>query len=54
MLALSDALLSRASDFHSDTIVIGAHGHSRFREWAFGEIAKGLLDHMTVPVSMVH
>ena len=54
MIALSEALLSRASDFDSDTIVIDAYGHSRFPECAFGEVTKGLFDHMTVPVSMVH
>ena len=41
MIAVSEALPSRASDFHADTIVIGAYGHSRFPEWAFGEVTKG-------------
>lgn len=53
-LSVADALLSRASDFGSDTIVIGAYGHSRLREWAFGGATRGLLEHMTVPVFMVH
>jgi nucleotide-binding universal stress UspA family protein len=53
-LAVSDLLLSRASDLGADLIVAGAYHHSRFREALLGGVSKELLDHMTVPVLMSH
>jgi len=49
-----DALLSRASELGVDTVVMGAYGHSRLREWVLGGMTKHLLDHMTVPTLMTH
>lgn len=51
---VGDVLLSRASDFGSDLIVMGAYGHSRMREWVLGGATRHLLDHMTVPTLMSH
>ena len=52
--AAGDVLLSRASDFESDLIVMGAYGHSRVREWVLGGVTRHLLNHMTVPTLMSH
>ncbi len=51
---IGDTLLSRASDEGSDLIVMGAYGHSRFRELVLGGATRHLLQHMTVPVLMSH
>ena len=47
-----DALLSYAADISAALIVMGAYGHSRLREWAFGGVTRSLLRAMTVPVFM--
>jgi nucleotide-binding universal stress UspA family protein len=47
-------ILSRAADFGSDLIVMGAYGHSRTRERVLGGATRTLLDSMTVPVLMAH
>jgi len=52
--AAGDVLLSRAADFESDLIVMGAYGHSRVREWILGGVTRHLLNHMTVPTLMSH
>ena len=51
---VGDALLSRAADLAVDSIVMGAYGHTRLREWVLGGMTKHLLDHMTVPTLMTH
>ena len=33
---------------------MGAYGHSRFREFAFGGVTRHLLHHMKVPVLFSH
>lgn len=47
-------LLSRVSDESIDLVVMGAYGHSRFRELMLGGVTLHLLKHMTVPVLMSH
>ena len=47
-------ILSRAADYQSDIIVMGAYGHSRFRELVFGGATRDVFEHMTVPVFMSH
>lgn len=49
-----DILLSRASDFSADLVVMGAYGHTRLREKVLGGVTRHLLEHMTVPVLMSH
>jgi nucleotide-binding universal stress UspA family protein len=44
------ALLSRVADYGSDLIVMGAYGHSRWRETLLGGVTQTIIDHMTVPV----
>jgi nucleotide-binding universal stress UspA family protein len=51
---IGDALLSRATDLFADLIVMGAYGHSRFREVLLGGTTRTVLTSMTVPVLMSH
>ncbi len=51
---VGNVLLSRAADNQIDLIVMGAYGHSRFRELVLGGATKELLKHMTVPILMAH
>ncbi|MSP80209.1 MAG: universal stress protein [Rhodospirillales bacterium] len=53
-IEVGDALLSRASDFGADLIVMGAYGHARWRELVLGGVTRHLLQHMTAPVFMSH
>ncbi len=50
----ADMLLSIASDFGADLVVMGAYGHSRAREIVLGGFTRHMLAHMTVPVFMSH
>ncbi len=53
-ISVGDVLLSRCADKSVDLIVMGAYGHSRFRELVLGGTTRHLLDHMTVPVLFSH
>ena len=53
-LNVSDTLLSGLADDSSDLLVMGAYGHTRFREFVFGGATRDILEHMTVPVLMSH
>lgn len=51
---VGNALLSMATDIGSDLLVMGAYGHSRFREMLLGGVTRSVLKLMTVPVLMSH
>ena len=53
-IGVGDAILNAASDYSADLLVIGAYGHSRFRELVLGGVTRHLMRHMTVPVLMSH
>lgn len=53
-LAEGDVLLNRAAELGADLMVVGAYGHSRFRETILGGVTRTLLRSMTVPVLMSH
>lgn len=53
-LDVGNALLSLANDFGSDLLVMGAYGHSRWRETFLGGVTKTILESMTIPVLMSH
>ena len=53
-IEVGDAMLSRAADFGTNLVVMGAYGHSRFREMVLGGATRDMLDHMTVPTLMAH
>jgi nucleotide-binding universal stress UspA family protein len=49
-----EALLSLCADEGADLLVMGAYGHTRFRELLLGGATRQILDSMTVPVLMAH
>lgn len=49
-----EALLAHATERGSDLIVMGAFGHSRFRELVLGGTTRSVLHAATVPLWMVH
>jgi nucleotide-binding universal stress UspA family protein len=51
---VGNQILSLASDFSSDLIVMGAYGHSRTFQFVLGGVTRTLFESMTVPVLMSH
>lgn len=49
-----EGLLSLAADLSSDLLVMGAYGHSRFREILLGGVTRKILSSMTLPVLFAH
>lgn len=52
--AIGEALLSMIADLGSEMMVMGAYGHTRFREVVLGGVTRTVLQSMTVPVLMAH
>jgi len=53
-IPVAETMLARAADWEIDLIVMGAYGHSRLREYAFGGTTRTMLNSMTLPVLMAH
>ncbi len=53
-ISVGDTILARLSDEGSDLLVMGAYGHTRFREMILGGVTRSILEQMTVPVLMSH
>ena len=51
-LAPDTAILNYLSDAGADLLIMGAYGHSRLREKAFGGVTNTILHQMTTPVLM--
>ena len=51
---VSDVILRHAREHGADVIVMGAYGHSRFREAIFGGATREMLERATLPVLMAH
>lgn len=51
---VSDVLLRHVADLDADMVVMGAYGHSRFREAILGGATRNMLEQATVPVFMAH
>ncbi len=51
---VSDVMLRHLADVNADLLVMGAYGHSRFRESILGGATRDMLEHMTTPVFMAH
>jgi nucleotide-binding universal stress UspA family protein len=49
-----NVLLSRVADLSADLLVMGAYGHSRWREIVLGGVTREILSSMTAPVLMSH
>jgi nucleotide-binding universal stress UspA family protein len=54
MTRVSDVLNRHAKDTSADMIVMGAYGHSRFREAILGGATRNMLEKAEVPVFMAH
>lgn len=52
--SVSDVLVRHATDMNADMLVMGAYGHSRFRESILGGATRNLLEHTTLPILMAH
>lgn len=51
---ISDVLTRHALDQNADLIVMGAYGHSRFREAILGGATRNMLEHSEVAVLLAH
>ncbi|SLN10562.1 Universal stress protein family protein [Roseovarius albus] len=51
---IADVLNRHAIDTGADLLVMGAYGHSRFREAVFGGATRNMLEHAKVPVLLAH
>ncbi|TKZ22117.1 universal stress protein [Shimia litoralis] len=51
---VSDVLMRHAKDCESDMVVMGAYGHSRFREAILGGATRSMLEKAEVPVFLAH
>lgn len=54
MTRVSDVLNRHVEDTESDMVVMGAYGHSRFREAILGGATRNMLEKAQVPVFMAH
>jgi nucleotide-binding universal stress UspA family protein len=54
MTRVSDVLLRHVRDVDADMVVMGAYGHSRFREAILGGATRNMLEKSPVPVFMAH
>lgn len=50
----SDVLARHVRDINADMVVMGAYGHSRFREAILGGTTRNMLENAEVPVLMAH
>lgn len=53
-ISVGDEILSRAADLDADLLVMGAYGHSRFRQLIFGGTTRHIARHMTLPTLLSH
>jgi nucleotide-binding universal stress UspA family protein len=51
-LPIDNVILNFLADEGADLLIMGAYGHSRLRERAFGGVTNAILSHMTTPVLM--
>jgi nucleotide-binding universal stress UspA family protein len=51
---VGEVLTRYAQDRDADMLVMGAYGHSRFRESIFGGATRSLLRKPPVPIFMTH
>ncbi|MNV96803.1 Universal stress protein family protein [compost metagenome] len=53
-VGVGSTILNAAADHSVDLIIMGAYGHSKFREWAMGGATASILKSMTVPIMFSH
>jgi nucleotide-binding universal stress UspA family protein len=54
MPRVSDVMRRHVTDINADLVVMGAYGHSRFREAILGGATRNMLETCEVPVLMAH
>ncbi len=54
MPRVSDVMRRHAMDINADMVVMGAYGHSRFREAILGGATRNMLENCEIPVFMAH
>ncbi|MBT8412053.1 MAG: universal stress protein [Octadecabacter sp.] len=54
MSRVSEVIARHVADQNADMLVMGAYGHSRFREAILGGATRNMLEHASVPVFMAH
>jgi len=54
MPRISDVLQRHAQDIAADMLIMGAYGHSRFREAILGGATRNMLEKTDIPVFMAH
>jgi len=52
--SITATLLARCADLEADLLVMGAYGHSRFREIVLGGVTRQMLQDTTLPLAMSH
>ena len=52
--AVGAALLHAAGELGAGLLVMGAYGHTRFREWVLGGVTRHVLAHAALPVLLRH
>lgn len=50
----AEALLTRAREFKADLLVMGAYGHTRFREMMLGGVTNHMLEKADIPLLLSH
>jgi nucleotide-binding universal stress UspA family protein len=53
-LTPAEALLTRARELKADLLVMGAYGHSRFREMMLGGVTNHMLEKADIPLLLSH
>ncbi|SKA36338.1 universal stress protein [Consotaella salsifontis] len=51
---ISEMLLNECQRAAADLLVMGAYGHTRFREWILGGTTRSILSQASLPVLMAH
>ena len=51
---VEEAIVEHCSDARADLLVLGAYGHSWLREFLFGGVTRGVLEHAPVATFMSH
>jgi len=54
MPRVSDVLMRHMKDINADLLVMGAYGHSRFREAILGGATRYMMEQAEFPVFMAH
>ena len=49
-----EAIAAEAAVLEADMLVMGAYGHSRFREFVFGGATRHITHHMKIPTLLSH